>query len=565
MTAERISFEIQSLRSGRWISSSVISKEDEALAIAQRQFNDRKCEGVKVLRLWARADGETDETQIFLRTRNVEDEDEITVAKIDHAPALCETPEAYYDTNSRQVINRLFRSYLDQATLTATELIHDNREIKRLNDKGGLVNKAVDRVSTLQARTYNVDQKRRRDELFKATEDMGLRARATEKLSLPTITATLSEAMGKLPDGSTDKTFLANVVLSKDLLSNRSWPGKLDRVCKLAIAETDPAALELLDAVMADILASNVVQDILGWQPNLGQAIISLFNLADGNLPETPTDAVESVVLLDQLFADGKLPLGRACLVDRAHRLISSANPLNRIDPTKEQETYRLLIERLLLPTGFHSGAVTALALTKRYSHQLDKGGAAGWKASISGTCRLMPDKVASLIYLCEMLKLPETADHADVVNERFEDILFVRHISDLCAKGLTGRDRLARATWGYNVVASSSLSNPLKSKVTERIDAIIDRYLVDEQIIEKMNDPSVPLRDRAIRLVQFCASGVLPTTGKAIARAKERVVELLKQPNFEAHLTEGLTDGAAIQDLLRNFYQLLVKAGLKS
>ncbi len=175
-----------------------------------------------------------------------------------------------------------------------------------------------------------------------------------------------------------------------------------------------------------------------------------------------------------------------------------------------------------------------------------------------------MPDKVAGIIYLCEMLKLPSSKEHTDVLTERFEDILFIRHISDLCVKGLSGRERLTRATGAYLAVSGALIPEDLKKKICERIDAIIDRFLVDEQIIEKMNDPKVHLRDRASRLIQFCAAGVLPPEGKAITRAKERVVELLRQPNFEEHFIDGITDPNVIQQTLRVLHALLTKAGLK-
>jgi hypothetical protein len=289
-----------------------------------------------------------------------------------------------------------------------------------------------------------------------------------------------------------------------------------------------------------------------------------MIDLAEGKLPEQPNDAGESSGLLNSLFGMNILPLSKKCMVERAHRQLRSPNPLNRAQPDNEQETYRQVVERLLLPRGFYDGPETAEALTLRYSRMLTVGGVEGQKKAISGTCRSMPDKVAGIIYLCEMLKLPSTKENIDVVTERFEDILFVRHISDLCIKGLSGRERLMRATGCYYAVKDAPIPETLKKKVCERIDAIVDRFLVDEQIIEKMNDPSVHLRDRTTRLIQFCAAGVLPPEGKATARAKERVVELLRQPNFEEHFIDGITDPEIIQQTLRVLHALLTKAGLK-
>lgn len=568
MTSDRATFEVQVMRDGRWISSSVVPKQDDALASAQRQFMDRKCEGVRVMRNWQRTDGTIDESEVFKRTRNVQEEETVSVAQVDKAPPPCEQVDEYYGFDSRNLINRLFRSYLDQAYITPTELLHDSRELKRLQDKGTLVTTAVDRVSTLQSRQSGGDSKQRRNEIFKAVEDMSFRVRKAEKLALPQMQGSFSDIFKKLPQDDEDRDFLALVVLSRALLNIRNWAGKLEMLCKLALDEDektgDSHAIQILDQVIADVLGSNIVQDILGWQPNLGQAIIRILDLADGQLPDTANDAGESSGLLNSLLGSGRLPLSKASLVERAHRQMRSSQPLNRAEPSKEQDTYKLLVERVLLPSGFYDGAETADALTARYARMLEQGGAVGRRNAITGTFRLMPDKVAGIIYLTEIMKLESSAEVADVIKERFEDILFVRHISDLCIKGLSGRDRLARATGAFIAVDQSPLDKAMKQQVVERIDAIINRFLVDEQILEKMNDPNAHLRDRAVRLINFCAAGILPPKGKARSNASERVVELLRQPNFEMAFIEGMTDMSLAQQALRDFHQLLVKAGLK-
>ena len=321
------SYEIQTMRGGRWITASIMDKEDQATSSAQRLFLDRKCEGVRILSVLERSDGSSSEKEVFIRTRNVQEEETVSVAQVDTVPPPCETAEEYYGFNSRLVMNKLFRSYCDQAFITPTELIYDSRELKRLQDKAGLVSTAVDRVATLQARQTGGDAKKRRDQIFKAVEDMMIRARTAEKITLPPIDGKFSALIQKLPKSDEKQDYMAMKVLAKDMLNIRNWPGKLERLCKLALSEPDPHALELLDGVIADILGSNIVQDILGWQPNLGQAICRMIDLAEGKLPEAPNDAGDSTGLLNSLFSMNKLPNSKKCLVERAHRQLRSPSP----------------------------------------------------------------------------------------------------------------------------------------------------------------------------------------------------------------------------------------------
>ena len=558
------SFEILTMRDGRWVTMSIMDKEEQAMTSAQRYWGDRKCEGVKVISSTERADGSSFEKEVFIRTRSVQEEETVAVSQVDYAPPPCEKTEEFYSDPSRLLINRLFRSYCDTVFVTPTEILHDSREMKRMEEKGGQLNLGIDRVATLQSRLYGADHKTRKDQLFKASETIKMRAISAEKLALPTIAAKFSDIFTKFPPSDEKADYLALKTLSKDLLNSRNWAQKLERLCKLALNEQDPHGLELLDGVIADVLGSNIVQDILGYQPNLGQAICRMIDLAEGCLPESPNDAGEATTMLNTLFAMNNLPVSKKALVDRAHRQLRSTAPLSRSQPDKEQDVYRQVVERLLLPSGFYDGTVTAEALTYRFSRLLNFGGKEAQKKSIGGVFRAMPDKVAGIIYLCEMMKIPSTEEFLDEVYERFEDIMYVRHISDLCIKGLSGRDRLIRATGAHDAVKAAPVPEKLKAKLTERIDAIIDRFLVDEQIIEKMNDPSIHLRDRTSRLIQFCSAGILPGEGKAITRAKARVIELLRQPNFEEHFIEGITDPVMIQQTLRLLDQLLQKAGLK-
>ena len=109
--------------------------------------------------------------------------------------------------------------------------------------------------------------------------------------------------------------------------------------------------------------------------------------------------------------------------------------------------------------------------------------------------------------------------------------------------------------------MSASVYPDELKKRITDHIDGVLERYLNEHQIIEKLDHADSPLRDRAVRLVQFCAAGVLPE-GKALSRARQRILTLLRQPNFDAHFVEGITDPARAQVALRDFHGLLVKAG---
>lgn len=563
MAAERASFEIQVMRDGRWSTETVAGDEQEARVIAKKFLANKKCEGARIVRNWTRSDGRMVENEVFSETRSVRDDGEVRIVPIDSAPDHCETPEDFYGPDGRNAVNRILRNYFEKVYITPTELMHTYKELKRVQDKDTLVPSAVDRVAGLQTRDGSKDARTRRDELFRTIDQISTRARRAETIALPKINGCFSAVLADIAGVSAteDPDFLAMVVLSRDLIDVRNWLGKLERLCKLAVAEGDPHCLSMLDGVIADVLGANVVQEILGWQPSLGQAIRRMVDLADGCMPHEKSEAGESLDMLNKLFSEGKLPVSRACLIDRVHRQIRSPNPLNRNDNSKELDEYARLIERLLLPGGFLSGPDTVEALTTRYTRMVEQGGASGRRAAIIAVMRAMPDRAAGAVYLSELARTDYAKEHAADIVAQFDLVFNARILGDLCARTLSPKDKLARATLAHRSVKSSPFPAEIKVKVADHIDSVVERYLVEEQVIEKLDHPDSHLRDRAVRLLQFCAAGILPE-GKALSRARERILHLLRQPNFDAHFIDGIPDPIKAQKALRDFHHLLQRAG---
>ncbi|MBR9972812.1 hypothetical protein [Magnetospirillum sulfuroxidans] len=564
MASDRANFEIQAMKDGRWIQQSLVGDQNAAVSAAKKLLTDKKCEGARVIRNWARGDGTFDEKEIFSQTQVVRDDGPVYIVKIEEAPPKCEAPTDYYGSQSRAVTNRLFRNYMDKAFVTPTELMHNYKELKRLQDKDALLPSAVDRVAFLQTKEGEGDSKARREEIFKSFDEMSAKARRADGLKLPKLDGAFKDMydhVSNLAAEPTEADYLAMVVLSRDLVDVRSWIGKLDRLCQLAATEGDAHALTLLDGVIADVLGSAVVQEILGFQPSLAAAICAMLDLAEGKFSTEHSDAGESAVMLNQLFKQQKLPESRTILIDRAHRQLRSPNPLYRNDPGKEREAFVQVVGRMLGPDGPLFGPDTAEALTTRYTRMVDEGGAKGRTIAIANCFNVMPDMAYGIMYLSDLAASPLGPEHASDIMGHFQRVLSCISILRLCQRGLTPKEKMIRTTAAHRAVARAPFPPPMKVKVCSHIDAILERYLIEEQIIEKLDHQDSSLHDRAIRLVQFCAAGVLPE-GKAMTRARERILGLLRQPHFDAHFVDGISDPLKAQKALRDFHMLLVRAG---
>ena len=327
MATSHYSFDVQVRCGGRWIIEAVRDNEADARALAAGIFADCKCRGTRIVSNWTRPDGNVIETELFRQTREVRDDGPLRIVQVDSVSAKCETLKDCLATDSRQVMVRIFRDYLNQIVITPTELIHDFKELRRIQDKDSLVRSAIDRVAFLQTRESERNARTRRDELFHLLDQMSDRARKVDRAGLPRLGGKFSETMGAI-GGAADqdeRDYLALVVLSRDLLDLRNWVGKLELFCRLAAVEDEPHAARMLDGVIADVLGTDVMQEILGRQSSLAGTICELFDLAEGIFATGKTAAGESADHLNRLLADRRLPASRRCIVDRAHRHLRTA------------------------------------------------------------------------------------------------------------------------------------------------------------------------------------------------------------------------------------------------
>lgn len=556
-------YEVQILRNDRWGTEATRNGEAGAKKLANELLSDKNCAGVRIIANKINRDGSIVENVIFERTQSVNSEKPIQINPVSSVSIHCDKVRDLFSLESRILINRIFRSYLEQVMLTPTELIHNYREIQRLSDRDSLVQSAVSLVAKLQTTGKDQSLGDRQDEIYRLLEQMEAQAQKVDDMELPRLDRMFSKTLvqvEQIDDQMAD--YLAMVVLSRDLGEYPSWIEKLDRLCKLVSIETDQKAILLLDTVIADVLGANVIQEILGWKRSLGHAIISMIDLADGCLEYDKSEAKEMVAQLNQLFRNGALPMSRQIIIDRALLQLRSSHPLYQADPAKEMDEYQAVLARLMEPGCIIAGAKAAEALTERGAQFIEQGGATGRKAAIRATVKALPDRARGIMYLAELSSTGFADGHIQDIVDQLDAVYSARVIDQLCRRSLSRKDRMVAATGAFNVTRSSALPPDVKDKLTNHIDAVLEKYLIDEDIINKFDKPEDHIRDRAVRLVKFCGAGVLPE-GKALALARQRIVKLLRQPNFDENFIEGIDDPLKAENALRQFHKLLVNAGI--
>ena len=555
------SYEIQVKEENRWVTTKVMADAAAAVQAADTLLARSNLEGVRVVRDFARLDGTFSENVIHEKLGE-KTKSEITVASVSDAPPCSKVEEAYL-LPARTTMSRLFRRYFDDKYITPSELLHNAREMKRLGDEGRLLMTAVDQVAALQAPGGGAEAKARRDFLFDAWDK--LVARAVQAAPAKSVAkASFAEILAEVGAAGADRRFRLTVLLCSQLLDQRGWLGKLEKVIGWIGEPAAAAEMEVMDGFIADLLMpAEAIQDLLGYQANLGAALGHMLDLCDGRA-EPAKFAPPLFGEVNRLMGEGRLPQSRHALMTRVSRELRGANPLSRNEPTQEFELYLQLGKRIVAYGAVIGGPPMVEGLLHRYLRLKNVGGALGYARAVEEIGELLGEGCRRTNFLMALAGLPPAATGSGPTAAESLEVLAEGgdHIDAWVARSLPPRERMVALTACNKAIrCCETIEAPLRDKLAARTDATLARYLADEEVIEKIDKSDDPLALRALRLVKFCGSGVL-IPGRSMDMAKHRVLGHLRQPQFEERFLSSMPDQQQAEKHLREFHRLLVEAG---
>jgi len=358
-----ISYEIMAFANKRWLIECVIQGEEAALAHARSLLEGGKVEEVKVVRQRTMSrTGFTTETVIFQEARAKEAKGEMQLSgSVDKAPA-CESEADLGGIEARIIVNRLLREFLDRYAITPTELIYDFAHLKRLQNQDNLLMAAIHAVARAQGQGNAMERARALEALINKAIAHARDAQL-EKKKLPPFDPRDLDGFrraveARFPEG--ERRMMTMVRLADYLGEGRSWEHKLMLAAALMRDDLSAESVEIVDGLISDVLAvGQMVQDLLGQQPNFGAALQCLGEVIGGWITEGP-GVPESRVIVARLVA--KFPMCRRVLTDRLVRELKSDKPLGRNDPETERNKLAQLKEKLRDKSGALIGGAEAEA-----------------------------------------------------------------------------------------------------------------------------------------------------------------------------------------------------------
>lgn len=566
-------FEILTMREDSWSIEATATSQQAAQAEAMKLLGKPGVQGVRVVKESGKLISQLKPTDILFEKIKPKGEEKVFVQHIADAP-VCETAEELFERPARLTINQLFRSYLDKNNITAAELMHSAKEMKRLLDEGTLIMSAATKVGTLQVKKVEGSTANgRRDLMFRFVNEINAKARMAADKRLPRIRhAGFSEAVGQIfASTGDDAAYLARVAMTVELVDTRSYLGKLGQALDWANTAETEEGFAALDYFISDMLwNAEVLKELLGHQRDMGSALVALICFANGEplgeeLPEElgPEHPRYAAFHLNRLIGEGRLPESQAVLFDRVRRNLEGLNPLTRGDREEEREVFFGLLDKLIPDINVLGGASMAEAVTARQSTIINKGGQKGMKEAAASMLPTLADAGRKTGYLLALLESPLGQDVLRTDIDHHLDAILVNppSVNHIVADKIPPNKKMQKLTSIYNRIKNSALPEDAKQKLAQRLDDLLASYIVDGKILDKINNPERPLHVRAFMLVSMVQPEMLPR-GKASSLAREIIINHLKRPNFEAELVAEIPDPNEKAKTLRQFHEQLNRCG---
>jgi hypothetical protein len=269
VTDAAIKFEVFAEEDSRWVINTIAADEREAIAHAKKLLTSKATAAVQVVRERVGVLGRVFSTIVYEERASARNKSEFRANAIERAvPTPCLDLAAFYAMESRWLIGRVLRDYLDKFFLSASKLLHSFSHLNRLSNTDSLLHGSVQAIALAQAKLTQEPGKDRAKALHELVDQAMLRAQAVSadrdgpKIGQGAFRQVIAEAKKRYQGEELD--YQLRSAIAQHLADGRGWLDKLDKLVRLAGDGRSADIARLIDPFFGDMLTSTAaLRDIL--------------------------------------------------------------------------------------------------------------------------------------------------------------------------------------------------------------------------------------------------------------------------------------------------------------
>ena len=351
----------QTGRSGGWSLVEAVEDREVALRRAKELFSEGRAAAVKVVKETLQpSTGDYMSLTIFEEAHaNFRQQKKQGAEDEPKNPLPCFQPDDLYSYHARMTIARLVSDWLSRQRLTVTELIHSAAALEKFEATGTTYQHAIQKIAVAEAAAGGVPVQQIIKQLNSLCSKAIARVYKDERRGAFVLLqagefAAYAEKIATDPQCE----YYLRAALAKYLAGTMGWDEKLQRTLALipgipAEGPTRPVLLGLVDSYVAELLnGAAALADLLGPNPNLGQALLNLVQLFLGEPVHTSEGGNTGLNQLAPYLAKDELPNARAAV---AGRIVSELTAMKRLCPSSlddELKMMRKLANKLVVGQG---------------------------------------------------------------------------------------------------------------------------------------------------------------------------------------------------------------------
>ncbi|MEO5373456.1 MAG: response regulator [Alphaproteobacteria bacterium] len=428
-------YEVHVSDDGPWFVDGVFDREDKAVARAHAVVRAGQSDTVRVFSERERGRSST----VFQSP--VARQDAEPAAELEASGRVCSALSDFYHASARLTGSRIFRDYLAPKELTFLELLHDNERLRELNREERTLRQFIRRVARVQAGAVGCTEDERAAALLSFFTHVRERALSADTTAgLATLAQNGMDALlAKMVEGGPPEEMDIRVsgVLAAYLGRAPDLHAKVGLILGLFGPGCGNEGRVVIDGVLAEILdVTAVVRDLVGTRSDLGDATLSLCQLATGQWiePRGTSPLAERLNIAVNLQG---LPETRAVLLDRVVRTLRRGRHLSR-DGSADRAAVLTLVTTLCAPAGLWGGGAMSEALIGQVRRSFGANGEhLSFKKSLDLVLRDLPSGVAGLGFLLDITSTPLWGRfQGDILRELLSRLDGIRSITDLLPEG---------------------------------------------------------------------------------------------------------------------------------